>query len=267
MRGIATRLTPADLRFIVETVATKRRDHDHIIELVCDKEDLLDSMLDDPRLVERLLREDEVLIRVSPFLLFVVLLRQVRRDLEHEVYVYEVGARGSRIPVFEAPQVAALLSEPGIRDYLAEMLACFTRTNSAFLYWREEGSWRRRRISDLDMDDMILVCRLVEPRWKAVLFKRIADIALFLSGIYPDHTSLFVARPRASFTHTRTIPDYEQEGQRFYELAARDADDSAVGSACEMLSKKFTLARHALNTLSDRYFRSFRARHLSFPAQ
>jgi hypothetical protein len=260
-------LSSADLKFLVETVATRRRDHEHIMELVRDKEDLLDSMLDDPKLVERLLNEAEALVRISPFLLFTILLRRVRRDLEHEAFVYEVGTRGQRIPVFEAPKVAALLAAQEIRDYLAEMLACFTRTNSSVLWWQEHGTWRRRRISDLDMDDMMLVCRLAEPRWKQVLFKRIADIALFLSGIYPDHASLFIARPRTSFAAKRTLVDYEQEGQRFYGLAARHTDDSALGPACRSLSEQFTLARRALNTLSDRYLKAFSARHQDLSRQ
>jgi hypothetical protein len=43
-------LTESDLRFVVETVATRRRDHDHIVDLVRNKEDLLESMLEDPKL-------------------------------------------------------------------------------------------------------------------------------------------------------------------------------------------------------------------------
>ena len=31
-------LTESDLKFVVETVATKRRDHDHVIGLVRDKD-------------------------------------------------------------------------------------------------------------------------------------------------------------------------------------------------------------------------------------
>ena len=50
------RLTEADLKFVVETVATKRRDHDHIIGLVRDKDDLLEPMLEDPKLAERLIQ-------------------------------------------------------------------------------------------------------------------------------------------------------------------------------------------------------------------
>jgi hypothetical protein len=36
-------LTESDLRFLVETVATSRRDYNHIVDLVRDKEDLLEG--------------------------------------------------------------------------------------------------------------------------------------------------------------------------------------------------------------------------------
>ena len=52
-------LTESDLRFVVETVATSRRDYDHLLNLVRDKEDLLELMLEDPKLTERLFREEE----------------------------------------------------------------------------------------------------------------------------------------------------------------------------------------------------------------
>jgi hypothetical protein len=47
-------LSESDLRFLVECVATSRRDYDHIVNLIRDKEDLLELMLEDPKLLERL---------------------------------------------------------------------------------------------------------------------------------------------------------------------------------------------------------------------
>jgi hypothetical protein len=62
-------LSESDLRFLVETVATNRRDYDHIVSLIRDKEDLLESMLDDPKLTERLVRDEEALMCISPYML------------------------------------------------------------------------------------------------------------------------------------------------------------------------------------------------------
>ena len=260
------RLTESDLKFVVETVATQRRDHDHIINLVRDKEDLLEPMLDDPKLARRLVREQGVFVRVSPYLMFAVLLRCVYRDLEGQSFVFERDARGKRIPVFEASQAVRLLGDPTMREYLTGMLCSFVRTNTGLLHWRERGAWRKRKFSDVDMDDMIALCHLVEPSFKPRLYKRIADIALFLTGIYPDHTSFFVRRPRSQAARSRTVPDYEREGRRFYALAAREAEPPWPASVFEMLAEKFTLAREALNTLNDCYLEPLRARYFDQPA-
>ena len=261
------RLTESDLRFVVETVATRRRDHDHIIELVREKEELLNVMLDDPKLAERLLNEEEVLVRVSPYLMFAVLLRRVRRDLEGRSFLFERDERGRRIPIFEAPQATQLLGDAGTREYLIEMLCSFVRTNTSLLCWKERGAWQKRKFSDLDMDDMIALCHLVEPGFKPRLYKRIADIALFLTGIYPDNRSFFTRHLRSRAGRGRAVADYERDGQRFYTLAAREPEPPWSSSVFRDLAQKFTLARETLNTLNDFYLKPLRARYFDPPCQ
>jgi hypothetical protein len=46
--------------------AIGRRDYDHIVNLVCDKEDLLELMPEIPKLVQRLFQNEESFLRVSP---------------------------------------------------------------------------------------------------------------------------------------------------------------------------------------------------------
>jgi hypothetical protein len=258
-------LSESDLRFLVETVATSRRDYDHIANLVRGKDDLLEPMLDDPKLVRRLFQDEESLLRISPHFLFSVLLRQVRHDLEKETYILEVDFKGKRIPVFEAPAVAEMLSNKELRDYLAEMLSSFARTNSGVIYWKERGTWHKRRFSDIDMDDMIELAHMIDREMRPALYKRIADIALFLSGIFPDHLAVFAARHKTMFSAKRTLKDYEQQGKRFYSLAAEQTDQRAWRPALETLAEKFTLARWALNTLSDRYVKTLRAHYFRLP--
>lgn len=259
------RLTESDLRFVVETVVTKRRDYDNIIRLVRDKDDLLEPMLDDARLAERLLNDQHVLIRISPYLLFTVLLRRVRHNLQNQSFVLEPYSSGKRIPVFDAPKTVQLLSDTTLREYLVQMLCSFVKTHTGVVYWKERGTWHKRKFSDIDMDDMIALARMVEPQFRPRLYKRIADIALFLTGIYPDHTSLFTSRPKSMATAARTIPDYEREGRRFYALAAQQAEPPWPPSVYEELAEKFTVAREALNTLADRYLKPLREKLFEQP--
>src|SRR5262249_7056644 len=160
------RLTDSDLRFLVETVATKRTDHGHVIGLVRDKEDLLEQMLEEPALLERLSGDVECLARASPYMLFSVLLRRVRRELQTNGLVYEPEERGRCIPVFEAPAVVELLAQCEFREYLVELLCSFVKTNTGFVYWKERGTWHRRKFNDTDLDDMIALAGMADPQLK-----------------------------------------------------------------------------------------------------
>ena len=260
-------LSESDLRFLVETVATNRRDYDHIVNLVRGKEDLLEPMLDDPKLLEGLFRDEEALMRVTPYMLFSVLLRRLRRELEKEAYVLDVDTKGKRIPVFEGPAVAEMLSNKQIRDYLAEMLSSFVRTNSGIIYWKERGTWHKRRFSDIDLDDMVELARIIDPQMRPALYKRIADLALFLSGIFPEHAAYFRSPRKTLFSAKRTLKDYEQAGKRFYNVAARETDQTQWKPVLGTLAERFTLARMALNSLSDRYVKTLRARYFRSPSE
>ncbi len=253
-------LTESDLKFLVETLATERRDYEHIIELVRDKEDLLEQMLEDRKLLERLQHEEQSVVRVSPYMLFSVWLRAVRREIQERGYVYQPETRGRRLAVFEGPAVVELLSDPAPLEYLAGLLCSFVKTNTAVIYWKERGAWHRRRFNDSDLDDMIALAGIVDPELRSRYYQRIGDIALFLSGIFPDQALRITPRSRSTLTTHRTLQDYEQAGRRFYALAAREPAQEPVGGAVTILAEKFVLARSALNHLSDHYLRKQRAR-------
>jgi hypothetical protein len=260
-------LSESDLRFLVETVATNRRDYDHIINLIRDKEDLLEPMLDDPKLTDRLFRDEEALVRVTPHMLFSVLLRRLRKELEKEAYVLDVDTNGKRIPIFEGPAVAEMLSDKQTCDYLAEMLSSFARTNSGIIYWRERGTWQKRHFSDIDLDDMVELAGIIDPEMRPALYKRIADIALFLSGIFPEHSAHLASPRKTMFSAKRTLKEYEQAGKRFYHVAARETDQIHWKPVLGTLAEKFTLARMALNSLSDRYVKTLRRQYFRSPAE
>lgn len=257
------RLSETDLRFVVETVATRRRDYDRILEIVRDKPDLVEPMLDDPRLAQRLFNEEETLARVSPYLLFAVLLRRVRADLQERGFVLEVDERGKRIPVFQSEPVRRLLMEPAVYEYLVEMLCSFVRTQTAVVYWRDARGWHKRKISDFSIDDMVALCEWVDAEFRPRLYRRIGDIALFMSGVYADSMGVVVRRPRSFTRSERTLSDYETEGKRFYALAARQPDPPWTSALFQTLAEQFTLARQALTTLSDTYLKSRRSEYFS----
>ena len=255
-------LSDNDLRFIVGTIATGRSDHDHIIELVRDKPDFLDVMLDDEKLVQRVIGDEEILIKISPRLLFHILLRRALQELERERYTVERVGAAERIPIFDSDRVVSLMRDRKLREYLADMLASFTRTQSATVYFRSGMGYRRRSYSDMDVDDMIALAELVEEDLRFPVYKRIGDACLFIAGIFPEHITpryshQLAFRPRVTGRKQRSLQDYEEDAGRFYRLAAElaGARTANLEGVLVTLAENFILAKKPLNLISERYIR------------
>ena len=258
------RLTESDLKFVVETVATQRRDHDHIINLVRDKEDLLEPMLDDPKLAQRLVGNKEFSSGLA--------LPDVRRAVaprvprpRRPVICVQRDARGKRIPVLEASQAVRLLGDPTMREYLTGMLCSFVRTNTGLLHWRERGAWRKRKFSDVDMDDMIALCHLVEPSFSRA-FTNASLTSRCSSPVSTPITPRFLsggpgAKPRARAPCP--ITSAKADASMRWPREKPNRRGRPLSSRC---SRKNSPEREALNTLNDCYLEPLRARYFDHPA-
>lgn len=256
-------LSDSDLRFVVQAVATQRSDHDRVVEIVRDKPDILDVMLEDEQLFRRVSEDEQVLVRISPWLLFSILLRHAVRELAHERFTIERTGATERIPVFDVDRVTELLADPALRDYLVDLLASFVRTESTTIWYRSGRRFRRRTYSDLDVDDMISLAGRVPPELRFPYYKRVGDICLFITGVFPEHVlpghepGASVRLPMRWARFRRSLADYAVEARRFYGLAAAHPQAQTLGLAAVLskLSESFELARKPLNLISDRYIR------------
>ena len=258
-------LPERDLRYVIETVLPERRDIDHLLELLRDDDAFIDAMLADPRLFERVMAEEAIGLRFTPTFFFHVLLCQAHKDLQQAHYTVELRDR-QQIPIFDAHAVVDLLDERPMRQYLAEMLASFTRIHGFTYPVRvRRGVWYKQRFSDLDIDSLIRLCQAVQAPLRFGLYKRIADVCLFIAGIFPEY-----AQPGASTAWSsrgqRDLEDYEQEGRQFYELAAEHegAAVMALREVLRTLSQRFELAEKPLTFLSEHYLLT--RRHSLFSA-
>lgn len=253
-------LTDADLDFLVRAASTRRTDFERIRELIRDKPDILDVMLDDERVYRRMASDDEILLKVSPRLLFTVLLRRVRRLLKESYFTVEGGPSG-RLPVFDARQAARLVEQPPVLGYLADMLASFVRTEPRAVVFRRGQTYHRKVFSDIDVDDLMTLAELVDPAERFALYKRVADLCLFLLGMFPEHIDRSAARAgRNPWDQTRIRlrgrlrdrADYERIGQEFYQRAAQDEAAARMGLAEVMstIADHFILATKPLNVLA-----------------
>ncbi|HLT58035.1 MAG: hypothetical protein LOD91_04165 [Limnochordales bacterium] len=270
-RGLAS-LSEADLDFLVRAVTETRTDYDHIKDLVRGKADLLQVMVDDERVFQRLTESPEALVRVSPYLLFTVLLRRAQRDLRTRGFTMEVSAQGT-LPVFDAEAAARLLEDDAVRDYLASMLAEFTRIERRTVeLWDRRGP-RRVSYSTFAVEEMEALVEQTEEAQRFPLYRRLGDLCLFLTGMFADHLARRAREATGRAVRQRRpgpagIEAYEELGRTYYRRAA-EADSAAQLGLAELLARladDFTLARKPLTVIAQSYIPMQRHQWFAGPA-
>jgi hypothetical protein len=259
---ISQRWSQRDLLFVIEALIPERGDPEGVVNLLQEDAPLLEAMLEDDRLFRVLMAKEEIGLSVSPQLFFRVLLQRARRDLEQEAYTVE-RRHLQKVVLFDTSQVVDLLARPFVRDYLALMLASFTRIRSTTLPIRvRPGIWQRLRINDLDVDSLVRYVQVLDEESRFEVYQRIADACLFLAGIFPEYIEARQPYPqsgqpqlrlRSSLLHS--LEDYEAYGRTFYRLAARHKQARVEGleKVLAILSEEFVLAEKPLAFLAARY--------------
>jgi hypothetical protein len=270
MSRLLEKWSHSDLQFIVRTLVPERSDPEHLVSLIQDDKELLESMLQDERLFQQLMADDEVFVSVSPQFLFQVLLLRARRDLERELYTIE-RRHLQKVVLFDASRVVDLVADPIVCDYLAVMLASYTRINSVTIPIRvRPGIWRRIRVNDLDVDSLIRYAQVLDEEYRFATYQRIGDACLFLTGIFPEYIGARQSYPQSGQPQPRlkgslvhSPEDYEAYGRTFYHLAAKhkQARPHGLDRVLATLSEQFILAGKPLSFLAERYL-SMRKHHL-----
>ena len=264
-------LTDADLAFVVAQAAPGSSNPSRLADLVREDPEFRKALVGDEKVLERVLSDEEVFLKVGPTLYFEVLLRGSYRELETAAYTVERSGRSS-IPVFDTSEVTELLLRDGVIEYLAHMLASFTRINSYVVPVRVRPGVRRRiRYNDMDVDSLIALCEQAGDHERFAFYKRIADVCLFTSGVFPGYGRLPPGAQRRSsgrMRTRRTIEDYETEGRRFYRLAEEHpaARLMELTGVFALLRENFTSARKPLAFIASRYLHSKR-HHLFGPSE
>lgn len=261
------RLTAADLDFLVSTVAPQAGNKRGVLRLLREDEDFRDSFLEEEAVFRRVVEDRDVFLKISPVLYFEVLLRRVRRELTGATHTIERG-RAHKVAVFDAGRVVDLLANKEVLHYLADMLSSFTRVDSYSISYRlGRGVWGRIRISDADIDCLIRLMDAAGEEYRPHFYKRIADICLFLLGIFPESVSWSPPRmagaesgPRLASWVGRTAQEYEEQGKKYYRLAAKHpaARDWEMAEVFERLYEDFQTARKPLNLIAEQYIQQRR---------
>jgi hypothetical protein len=261
-------LTDTDLNLIAATAGTPalRSDPQQI-----------EGLLDSPALFRALFSVPgrDPLLQGSPFLLFAVLVHRAARDLKQASFVEEwVGPR-QRVPVFDVGDLRDFGADPLRRFFLAELLSSYTHVASGSVMVQTRRGWRRRRFSELDPLRLIELAELLPEAERPSVYRRLGDLSLFLSGVFPDYAAerLVVDRERRQLERALIAADREQGehrdgvwllerlGRRAYRIAQRASDRStAMAGVLGEVSENFAAARRMLNFLTDRYLFPLRQR-------
>jgi hypothetical protein len=261
------RLSERDLDFLVETASPEVADKLRLKMILKEDADFRHKFVGDERVFRRVMGDDDVFLKISPTLFFETLLRKAATDLEKMNYTLETAGT-MRIPVFDAKDVVGLLTKEALLVYLADMLSSFTRVESYAISFRErKGVWHKIRFNDMDMQSLMSFCDVVEGEHRLGLYKRIADLCLFILGLFPDyvareHRYPFSGHLRPQMPGKRRMnpEDYVEEGRKFYRLAAEhpSAKEMDLSEVFRALHGNFQQAKKPLNFIAEHYLHSKR---------
>jgi len=231
----------------------------------------LPTLLADLRVFEAVLGERALargrMAEVSPFLLFAVMVRRAEHELAFMTHVSERTGLRQRVPVFDTPQLVEFLADPVRVLFLVELLASFTRVASGQYRVRTTRGLRWRRFNELDPVRLAGLLDAVSDAERPGIYRRLGDVALFLTGVYPDYAAgeralsavdaarlVRAAGVDQSLASTPVIELYEYLGARWYHTAwqltrVRTERLAVITDVAE----RFRSARRVLNHLADHY--------------
>lgn len=143
-------------------------------------------------------------------------------------------------------QVEFGVADPGLTDYLTDLLLRFSRADAMHRFRDAEG----RRMTQVA--DMVAEAMHREGQPCRELHRHIGDYTLFWSGIYPEALSRLQSAERKDH-----LLDYERQGRESYYIAStlEGDDDGENAPVLRRLSSDFPLVRHGLNRVRHEWDR------------
>ncbi len=209
-------------------------------------------------------------VLASPFLAFAVAVHRAAADLATMGYVTERSLARQRVPLFDAPALSDFLGSADRRLFLTELLASFTRVASGRYRVTVGGRSRTRRFSELDPVRLAGLLDAVPEESRPGVYRRLGDVSLFLSGVFPDYVAnrMFGPVNAARLLRAAHVPAPDRErlaatpdlellehlGARWYRsaLALAPVQTGRLAVVAEV-ADRFRQARRVLNHVADRY--------------
>ena len=207
-------LNTSDKVFVAEALTQSRPDHEACLRFLEDPEER-DGLLDAEKLLMAIINNPGA-ISVSTRLYFYVLVRWIFRQFD--------------------------LKERELADYIASLLAVFSQTDCVF----DKNTGHREAF--FYAVDFMNTAQEAAPGQRFCLLVRLAERALFLTGLFPEHV-IHRERRRAA----PGIQYYEGIGQSHYREAGKHfiAQEYCLEEVYGILSERFIDVRQALNRMTN----------------
>ncbi len=235
------------------------------------RDELVEGLRTRPWTVHDLLSRDDVLSAaldrhahpskvVSPFLLFAVLAHAAAAELREASYFPDWVGNRSRLPVFDVEAIHEFVEDARRLMFLGGLMASYVLPQIPPV-----------PADPLDLQSLASWVDQAMPADRVILFRQLGDLALFLSGVFPDRTG---PRPLDAPSAEKLggtvnmspseilalcdgaslapgIEALETLGARWYDAAA--IEDRTTPAIITDVAQRFRSARRVLNHVSDRW--------------
>lgn len=249
--------TDRDLRTLA---AIRTEDPDQLAEELEQRPWAIHDLLSDDDVFEGVMgRQAHPANLVSPFLLFAVMVHAAAVELRSATFVNDWTGPQARLPVFDVAPLREFVEAPGRMFFLVSLLESFAMPTPTPV-----------PADPLDLADMAQWYEQALPADRATLLRRMGDLSLFMSGVFPDHagprlmgaveavnlgeTVAMTAEEVLGLFDSASISPgldaLESLGSRWY---AGAVDAGSAPAVVSDVASRFRSARRVLNHVSDNY--------------
>ena len=199
----------------------------------------LDRLLSSPKVFESIFlssEESDPFLAASPFFVFSVAVHRATAQLETMTYVPEWLGLSRRAPVFDVVELREFVASPWRRLFLAELLASYTHVTSGSVMVPTRRGLRRQRFSELDPVRLAALLELVSPAERPGVLRRLGDLSLFLTGVFPDYVA---RRGFGPIDEGRLLRAGGAEGDRSRQRGVVDFGDRGAVGLLEQLGRRW----------------------------
>lgn len=243
------RLSDKDLLFLIESYVTKRNDYENIANLIRGDEDVIGKMIDSDRVFSKVMNCTERILEISPYFLFSLLLRRAfkekRKDIKFIDQTIEVLNKTEPVIPWNKNRIMNLLEDTQVSNYIANMLAQFTKSSRLFKIKENEKESHQYIV------DMIADSLHSDNHKKFYIYCHIGNYTLFLTGMIPEYIKYRYEYKRRPVNKGY----YVDFGKTYYGLASEhtNARKNRLTGTLSQLSEGFEAVAQILSFMNREY--------------